>query len=427
MNMTQMQPFFYGIGAGVGIYILLRIVIGYFFYIGKPNEVLIFSGRDHKGPDGVTKGYRYVIGGWAFRFPIIEAVARMDLTVIPVNVNVTKAYSKGGIPIDVTAVANIKVSSADNVLDAAIEHFLGQSKEQIAHVAKENLEGHLRGVLATMTPEEVNEERASFSSNVENDVIPDFQKLGLHLDTFNIQSISDNEEYLISVGKKRIEEIKKMAAVAESDANKIAKNVEEEAKGIAKATNEEVDMVIKQSQNELDTYINTELAKVASEEERTKVAAFQARAEAEQELQQIRAELEGKKREVEEVLPAEIQKRASEILAVGEAIYTQKRGEATAKVLQLVHEVWKEAGPVAKDVYLLQQIESILRQVVHSVKEVKIDEVSMLDSGDAQTIKNHVQAYPAMISAVLEELRKITGIDVPGTLSPTQTLPRPRI
>ncbi|MBN2724180.1 MAG: flotillin family protein [Deltaproteobacteria bacterium] len=426
--MTGLQPFFYGLGAGVGIYILLRIVISYFFYIGKPNEVLIFSGRSHRGPDGVVKGYRYVIGGWAFRFPIIEEVARMDLTEIPVSVSVTKAYSKGGIPIDVTAVANIKISSRPNIMDAAIEHFLGQSKEQIAHVAKETLEGHLRGVLATMTPEEINEERNSFSTGVEKDVVPDFMKLGLHLDTFNIQSISDNEEYLISVGKKRIEEIKKLANVAESDANKLAKNVEEEAKGIAKATNEETDMVVRQAQNELDAFVNNELAKVTSEEERTKVSAFQARAEAEQQLQRIRTELEGKRREVEEVLPAEIQKKASEILAVGEAIYTQKRGEATAKVLQMTNEVWKEAGPIAKDIYILQQIESILNQVVESVKTVQMGEVNMLDTGDGETIQSHVQAYPAMITAVLQEIKKITGIDVPGALSPSgSNISRPRI
>jgi flotillin len=290
-------------------------------------------------------------------------------------------------------------------------------------VARETLEGHLRGVLATMTPEQINEDRLSFSERVEADVIPDFNKLGLHLDNFKMQSISDKEDYLLAVGRKKIEEIKKLAAVAESDANKVAKNTEEEAKGIAKATNEEVDMVIKQAQNELATFVNNMLAQVTSEEERTIVAAAQARAEAEQKLQQIRAELEAKRREVEEVLPAETRKRMAEILAVGEAAYMQKRGEATARVLALTHEVWKEAGAIAKDVYILQQIELILEKVVDAVKNVEMGEINLLDAGDASTLRHHVQSYPAMVGAVLQELKTITGIDVAGVLSPATRTP----
>ena len=427
---VYLKPFLFGVGAGLGIYILLRIIINLFFYIGKPNQVLIFSGRNHKFPDGTTRGYRYVIGGWAFRWPIIEQVATMDLTEMPVNIATRGAYSKGGISIDVSAIANVKVSTLPNVLDAAIEHFLGQKKEQIMHVAQETLEGHLRGVIATMTPEDINEDRLEFAKRVSDEVLPDFEKLGLQLDNLKIQSISDTEDYLVAIGKLLIEEIKKKAAVAESDANKFAKNREEEAKGNAKATNEEVEMVIRQARNELDAFINDELAKVTSEEERTIVAAAQARALAEQDLQRIRSELEEKRRQVNEVLPAQIQKRASEILAKGEAIYLQKRGEATAKVLAEIHNVWKEAGDIAKEVYILQQIETILAQVVGSVTDLKMENITLLDGGDGDTLRKHVQSYPAMISAVLNELKNITGIDITEVLStdrptPTSPLGRP--
>ncbi|MBU1238286.1 flotillin family protein [Myxococcota bacterium] len=417
---VYLKPFLYGVGAGLGLYIILRIVINMFFYIGKPNQVLIFSGRNHKFPDGTTRGYRYVIGGWAFRMPLFEQVATMDLTEMPVNLVTRGAYSKGGISIDVSAIANVKIPSTTNVLDAAIEHFLGQQKQQIMHVAQETLEGHLRGVIATMTPEDINEDRLEFAKRVSEEVEPDFEKLGLHLDNLKIQSISDSEDYLVAIGKKLIEEIKKKAAVAESDADKYAKNREEEAKGHAKAVNEEVEMVVRQAQNELDTFYNDELAKVTSEEQRTIVAAAQARALAEQELQRIRSILEEKRRQVNEILPAQVQRTASEILAKGEAIYLQKRGEATAIVLGEIHNVWKEAGDIAKDVYILQQIESILGQVVNSVKDLKMDNITLLDGGDGDTLRKHVQSYPAMISAVLNELKNITGIDITEVLSPNR-------
>ncbi|MGM0596946.1 MAG: flotillin family protein [Myxococcota bacterium] len=413
----NIAPFLYGIGAGVVVYIFLMIIIKIFFYIGKPNQVLIFSGRNHKYPDGTVRGYRYVIGGWAFRWPIIEEVSYMSLTEMPVGVEVDGAFSKGGISINVTAIANVKVSSKINVLDAAIEHFLGQPQDQIKHVAKETLEGHLRGVLATLTPEQINEDRLSFASKVEDEVIPDFEKLGLQLDNFKIQSIYDSEGYLEAIGKLEIEQIKKKANVAESDADKTSRNVEEESQGKAKARAQETEMSIKQATNELDAFINDELAKVTSEEERTKVAAHQARAEAEQALQKVRAQLEEKRREVEEILPAQKEKEADEIIAVGEAVYLQKKGEATAKVLEIINEVWKDAGNIARDVYVLQQIEDILEEVVESVKTLNLGKVVLLDGGDGETLKQHIQSYPAMISAVMEELKKITGIDIPDVLS----------
>jgi flotillin len=421
--MHNLQPFFYGLGAGLVIYFTLRIMISFFFYIGKPNEVLIFSGRSHKLPNGKMRGYRYIIGGWAFRFPILEEIARMDLTEMPILVTVNNAYAKGQIMINISAVANVKVSSEPNILDAAIEHFLGQPRSQIAKVAKETLEGHLRGVIAELTPEAINEDRLTFAEKVEAEVTPDFDKLGLHLDNFKIQNINDTEKYLISIGQLQIEEQKKHAAIAQSNANKVARNTETEAKGLAKATNEEVEMVIRKRKNELDTFINNELAKVAKEEETTKLSAAQARAEAEQELQKIRSLLEEKRRNVEEILPAKIQRKASEILAVGEAAYIQKRGEATAKVLALINEVWKEAGPIAKDIYILDQIENIISQVVDSVNNVQMKEVNLLDSGDGKTLINHIQSYPAMVTAVLNELKSITGVDVARVLNPTPSNP----
>ena len=76
----------------------------------------------------------------------------MDMRLISVPMRVRNAYSEGGIPLTVEAVANVKVSSNERYLNNAIERFLGHDREDIARVAKETLEGHLRGVVATMTP-----------------------------------------------------------------------------------------------------------------------------------------------------------------------------------------------------------------------------------------------------------------------------------
>jgi flotillin len=90
----------------------------------------------------------------------------MDLTNMPIEVQVQSAYSKGGIPLNVHGIANVKVAGEQPVLDNAIERFLGVGRDKIMAVAKETLEGNLRGVLATLTPEEVNEDKIKFAQSL---------------------------------------------------------------------------------------------------------------------------------------------------------------------------------------------------------------------------------------------------------------------
>ena len=78
-------------------------------YICGPNEVLIFAGgKSIVGGNPV--GYRIVKGGMSLRRPLVERVERMDLTNMTVEVSVVGAYSKGGIPLAVQGVANLKVA-----------------------------------------------------------------------------------------------------------------------------------------------------------------------------------------------------------------------------------------------------------------------------------------------------------------------------
>ena len=87
----------------------------------------------------------------------------MDLTNMPIELAVAGAYSKGGIPLNVHGIANVKIAGEQPMLDNAIERFLGVDRARIMAVAKETLEGNLRGVLATLTPVEVNADKIKFA------------------------------------------------------------------------------------------------------------------------------------------------------------------------------------------------------------------------------------------------------------------------
>src|SRR5262245_44076578 len=126
-----------GVAAGIAVLLVLMIVYRYLLRICRPNESLIFSGRKHRLPDGKVVGYRVVFGGRGVRIPVVETVDRMDVSLISVPIQVNGAYSEGGIPLNVHAIANIKISTDRRFIGNAIERFLGKGRTEIARVVKE--------------------------------------------------------------------------------------------------------------------------------------------------------------------------------------------------------------------------------------------------------------------------------------------------
>jgi len=406
-----------GIGLAVVLLVLL-FVLKAFIYIGRPNEVLVFSGSKQKMADGSESGIREIRGEWAFQTPYFESmVGRMDLRTIPVNINVVGAYSQGGIALNVHAVANVKVSSQPVALKNAIERFLGRDPEEIRRVAKETLEGHLRGVLATLTPEEVNEDRLKFANALVEEAEADFLKLGLTLDTLKILNVSDEVRYLDSIGRQQIAAVIRDAEIAETTAVSDAKQVEASAHQRGEVAVQQARTTVIQRENALRQLKAEMEAEAKSEDERALAAAEQARAEAELELQEIRQKLETLRRQADRVLPAEAQQRAEEFKARGQAATIEENGRAMAEVLKMMTDTWLGAGKDAKDIFLIQQLESVMQTVVDRVKGLELEHVTLLDSGDGTALPQHLASYPRMVREILDEIRASTGIDVTGTLA----------
>jgi len=398
--------------ATVGLVALIGLLIFFawvktLLQICPPNEVLIFYG----------KRVRVVFGGRGWRTPIIEKSARMSLNNMEVPISIRGAYSQGGIPLNVDAIANVKISSDPKLIYNALERFLGRDVNEIRRVAKETLEGHLRGVLARLTPEEVNEDRLKFAEELSRESELDLSKLGIHLDTLKIQHVSDDVQYLNSIGREAIASVIRDAEIAESDAKRLAELAEADAQGQAQVARANAEANIARMRNELRRIQADLEAEVSSEEERTQAAARQARAEAEQELQGIRAELEKLRLQVDQVLPAEANRVAQEHRARGEAAILRERGQASSQALDLMTQAWNDAGKDALAIYLMEDVEKILETAARGVTKIKVNEVNMIDSGDGKTLSNYVAAYPAMLGAVLDSVTTATGIDIQQALS----------
>lgn len=408
------------LGAGLFLWFIKS-----FLRICNPNEILIISGRKHRTKSGKEVGYQVKFGGRAIVIPIIETVKKMSLTTMPVPVEVTNAYSKGGTPLDIQAIANVKISSDEKVVGNAIERFLDRSRNEIKRVARETLEGNLRGVVATLTPEEINEDRLQFAERIAQDVSRDLEKLGLQLDTLKIQSVADDVDYLSSIGRRRIAQIIRDAEIAEAQAIGEAERTEAQSQQLAEIAKTEALSLVQQKQNELRT-IKAELEQQArSEEERTIAAGKEARARAEQALQKLRSELERLRLEADEVLPAEARSKSQELHARGAAAALAENAKAAAQVNEMLSQVWTSAGTNASEVFLIQQLEMILKEAAEIPNRVQIDRVNVIDNGNGQAIAGLVNAYPEIVRQFLERVDATLGIQVlhPHSTAPTNSAP----
>ena len=420
-NRNQSEAVIGGVAALFILLVALNLISRWMIRICRPNEMLVVTGsRSNQGQQGI-KGYRVVAnGGWTFVKPILETSRRMDVTLLPVLVEVKNAYSKGGTPLNIQAIANVKVSSDPDVRNNAIERFLGRDSEEIVQVAKENLEGNLRSVLAQLTPEQVNEDRLRFAERIADDVGDDLRRLGMQLDTLKIQSVFDDVDYLNSISRRRVAQIVRDAEIAEAEAIGEAERKEAEMEEVAEVVRTEADTVVLEKDNAVRTKVAQMEKQARSEEERTTAAELEARAKAQQQLQKVRSELERLRLEAEEVLPAQARQRARELRARGQAAATAEDVKASALVNDLLTQVWEDAGSTAELVFLLQQIEMVLDQATRLPSRLTLKRITSLDGNDATSLASLVALNHVVVRQFFEQVKEILGIDLLATLSTTQ-------
>jgi flotillin len=398
------------------------MIVSSLIVICPPNKVAVISGRTRTLSDGRTVGYRILKGGRTLRIPILEKVSWMDLNTIPLEVSVTNAYSKGAIPLNVQGIANVKVSSAEGLLENAAERFLDRPTEQIGQIAKETLEANLRGVLATLSPEEVNEDRLKFSHQLIDEADDDIKTLGLELDVMKIQNVTDDNQYLDSVGRRLTAEVVKQARVAEAERMAESEAAEAAARERAQIATVQADKNIVEEQNQLRVR-TAELEAIAkAKEEEASVAGDIARATAEQELEQQRIELERRRLEADVVTPAKANLEAKQLAAQAEAAKIIEDGKAQVEVFQRLTEQYQAAGDDGQRIFVLNMLPELVDKIVSTVNNVDIDRVAIVDNGGGQGggIPGLVSQLPGAVVSLTEQIEAATGVDILGSMRSDQ-------
>ena len=404
----------------VGIILIALVAVRSLVVICPPNRVAVISGRNRALPDGRTVGYRVIKGGRTIRIPVLEKVDYMDLNTIPIDVSVSNAYSKGAIPLDVQGVANIKVSSREGVLENSVERFLGRPPQYIQQIAKENLEANLRGVLSTLTPEEVNEDRLKFAQTLIDEADDDIRTLGLELDVLKIQNVTDQVGYLEAVGRRRTAQVIKEARESEATQEADAEEAEAQSRKRAELVRVESDLAIVEEKNRLRVRQAQLEALALAEEEEAKVAGAKARVVAEQSLEQERIQLQQKRLEADVVAPAKAEKEAEELRAKGLAAKIIEDGAAQVQVLQKLTEQFKAAGADAQEIFVLNMLPELVEQITETVKGIDIDRITVIDGGggtSGNALPGMVSQMPAAVISITEQIEAATGVNILDALT----------
>jgi len=385
---------------------VLYLAIQKLLFICGPNEVLIFSGS----PSVVNNrkvGYRIVKGGMSLRRPLVEKVDRMDLTNMTVEVSVVGAYSKGGIPLAVQGVANLKVAGTQPLLHNALVRFTGRSRGEIIAIAKNTLEGNLRGVLSQLTPEEVNEDKLAFAEKLLEEAENDLATIGLVLDQLKIQNVSDNVGYLDSIGRIQSADLQKRARIAEANAK--ARSIIQDAENRMQARIAEAEAKIKiveaQTERRIADAVTGREAVVAEQVGQVKAAI--AKATAELEVQKARVEQVRRRLEADIIAPAKAGMEAEQSEAKASAAKIYEDGRATAAVLDEMIKTWQSGDGAARDIFLMQKLQVVMSSLVDTIQKVQVDKLTILPSSDGR-ISDTVR--------LVEELKAGVDVDLPKLL-----------
>lgn len=389
----------FGLGTGAGAWIIRN-----FYHICQPSEVLIFAGSKQQVPDRRDVGYRLVKGGSSIQIPLLEETYRMNLTNMIIELKVVNAYSKDGIPLTVEGVANIKIAGEEPTIHNAIERLLGKSRKDIEQLAKETLEGNLRGVLASLTPEQVNEDKIAFAKSLLEEAEDDLEKLGLVLDSLQVQNISDDVRYLDSIGRKQQADLQRDARIAEAKAKAESVINTSDNERLTSLRRIERDRAIAEADAERRVRDTLTKRQALIAEVEAEVGTKIARTQAEVRVQTERIEQAKNQLQADVIAPAEASCKQSIAQAKGEASSIVEDGKAKVEGIRQLAESWKAAGTDAKEIFLLQKLDVLLKAIAMSVPEVDVQNVTMIDADNGNRA--------TQIAAFLEQLKQTTGMDV---------------
>lgn len=167
---------------------------------------------------------KVVTGGGTMVIPLLQRMDMITLETLGLAVSVTGVKTSLGVPINADGYVIIKVKGDEQSILTAMQMFYcsneQKTKDKIMSQTQKLCEGKLREIVSGMTVEEIYDDREKFSSQVMDVASTALNSLGLELKSFTINDISDDDEYIESLGKAQIAKVKADAEIAQAEARK---------------------------------------------------------------------------------------------------------------------------------------------------------------------------------------------------------------
>jgi flotillin len=426
----------------VGVLLIVAlVVVGMLsrFKVAGPNEAFIITGR--KG-NPVTNpqtgqvttdlsGQRVVMGANTFVLPVIQKLAVLDLSSRQIAIKVGSAVSQQGIKCSLEGVAIVKVGGTEDAIRAAAQRFLGQ-QDEIEPFTQEVLAGSLRAIVGRLSVEEIIKDRAAFAREVAEEAEASLTNQGLVLDTFQLQDIQTEGNYLKDLGRPEAARAEKEAAIAESVARREAEQARIRAEEEIAVAERELELRKAAIKAETDAasaeaMASGPIAKAAKDQE--VISAQQLVAERQAELKdreldtEVRKPADARRYAVEQdaegaksaaIRQAEAERARREAAAAAlraegaaEADSILARGEAEAKAMESKAGAYDRYGEAAIIDILAAMLPGVVREAAAPMGA--IDKVTVISTDGASQVTRNVATN---VTQGLQLASDVLGVDL---------------
>ena len=408
----------------VAVIILVALVVIFGYVKAPPDIAYIIS--------GVRKEPRILVGKAGIKIPFFERLDKLSLGAIQIDVKTGSSVPTAEyINVRIDSTVSVRVSQDPSLMKIAAQNFLNVSREEIARKVNDLLEGNIREIAGSMKLTEMVSDRKKFSEQVQENAVPDLQRFGLELVSFNVQNFVDDNDVITNLGIDNVEQIRKAAMIAKSNAQREVAIAEAENAKISndakvKAAEEIAvrnnDLAIKKAQ--LQKVSDTEQAqadaalKIEAENQRKiqEVAAANADiARTERETELKRQQIELKERELDALVrkQADAEKYAAEKKAEAELITRKKKAEAERYTREQEAEAMKAQADAAKYA-AMAEAEGIAAKGAAEAEAILKKAEAQKQMGEASVIDMILQTLPKMTEAAAAPLSNIDNLTMYG-------------
>lgn len=404
---------------------------------------------------------KVVTGGGVFLIPLLQRMDVITLETLSLDVNIQNVKTSLGVPINADGYVILKVKADETNILTAMQMFYcndeNRTKNKIVEQVQSLCEGKLREIVSTMTVEEIYDDREKFSASVTEIASKALSEIGLELKSFTINDITDNDDYIVSLGRAQIAKVKAEASIAEAEANKTQQIQTAEARKLGEQARLAAETAIAESEKDKELKLqafrkeqetkraesdaayqiqenitskdvtSTEMDASVLREQRAKEvteAQIQVQIAAEQkniELAQKRAERKAAELQETVVKPAEAAQRETELRAEAAKIQAIKEAQAEAEAKKLDAEaeaaMISQRGQAEAEAIAARgqaEAEAIRAKGLAEAEALEKKAEALAKMNEAGKLQMVMDILPAFAQAIAEPMSKIGNVTVIG-------------